>query len=115
MRTTTRPASGDEYIDYNSQDSFLLGAQTALEWWCQDTQTTRWPKLSRMAIDILSILPVSDKPKRVFSGCRRTIQWDRGQLEPETIKWRECLKQWKKSKILDVFIEDTDLEAMLDT
>jgi hypothetical protein len=43
------------------------------------------------------------------------IQWDWGQLEPETIEWQECLKQWKKSKILDVFIEDTDLEAMLDT
>ena len=68
-----------------------------------------------MAIDILSIPPMSDEPERVFSGGRRTIQWDRGQLEPETIEWRECLKQWKKSKILDVFIKDTDLEIMPDT
>lgn len=68
-----------------------------------------------MAIDILSIPLISDELERVFSGGRRTIQWDRGQLEPETIEWRECLKQWKKSKILDVFIEDTDLETILDT
>jgi hypothetical protein len=110
LRSVARPASGDEYTDYNSQDSFLLGSQGALEWWCQDAQTTRWPKLSRMAINILSIPPMSDEPERVFSGARRTISWDRGQIEPATIEMRECLKHWKKSGILDVFLEEKDLE-----
>ena len=50
-----------------------------------------------MAIDILSIPPMSDEPERVFSGARRTVSWDRGQIEPETIEMRECLKHWKKS------------------
>jgi hypothetical protein len=45
-----------------------------------------------MAIDILLILPISDKPERIFSGARRTVSWDKGQIEPETIKIRECLK-----------------------
>jgi hypothetical protein len=45
-----------------------------------------------MAIDILSIPPMSDKPERVFSGGRRTVSWDRAQIEAETIKIRECLK-----------------------
>ena len=45
-----------------------------------------------MAINILSILLISDKLERVFSGARRTVSWDRGQMEPETIKKRECLK-----------------------
>jgi hypothetical protein len=58
-----------------------------------------------MAIDILSIPPMSDEPERVFSGARRTVSWDRGQMEPETIEMRECLKHWKKSKILDAFFE----------
>jgi hypothetical protein len=58
-----------------------------------------------MAIDILSILLISDKLERVFLGARRTVTWDRGQIEAETIKLRECLKHWKKSGILEKFIE----------
>jgi len=60
-----------------------------------------------MAIDILSIPPMSDEPERVFSGARRTVSWDRGQMELETIERRECLKHWKKSGILSTFINET--------
>jgi hypothetical protein len=58
-----------------------------------------------MAIDILSIPPMSDEPERVFSGGRRTVSWDRAQLEVETIEMRECLKYWKRSGILNTFLE----------
>ena len=61
-----------------------------------------------MAIDILSIPSMSDEPERVFSGAHRTVNWDRGQLEPETIKIRECLKHWERSGILDTFFKETD-------
>jgi hypothetical protein len=59
-----------------------------------------------MAIDILLIPPMSDKPERVFSRARRTVSWDRGQMEPETMEQRECLKYWKKSGILNTFINE---------
>ena len=101
---TTRPASQDEYEDYNMQELYNPGKQGALAWWYQDTQRQRWPRLSLMAIDILSIPPMSDEPERVFSGARRTVSWDRGQMVPETIEMRECLKHWKKSGILDSFL-----------
>jgi hypothetical protein len=58
-----------------------------------------------MAIDILLIPPMSDEPERVFSGGRRTVAWDRVQMEAETIEMRECLKHWKRSGILDTFFE----------
>ena len=45
-----------------------------------------------MAINILSIPLMSDEPERVFSGARRMVSWDRGQMEPETIEVREYLK-----------------------
>jgi hAT family protein len=48
---------------------------------------------------------MSDEPERVFSGARRTISWERGQMEPETLEMTECLKHWKRSGILDVFLE----------
>ena len=59
-----------------------------------------------MAIDIISIPPMSDELERVFSRARRIVSWDRGQMEPETIEMRECLKHWKKSKILNTFINE---------
>jgi hypothetical protein len=62
-----------------------------------------------MAINILSIPLMSDEPKRVFFRARRTVIWDREQIEPETIKMRKCLKHWKKSKILDTFFKETVL------
>jgi hypothetical protein len=45
-----------------------------------------------MAIDILLILLMSDKPEKVFSGARRIVSWDKEQIKPETIKVQECLK-----------------------
>jgi hAT family C-terminal dimerisation region len=69
----TRPASQDEYEDYNMQEPYDPGKQGALAWWCQDTQRQRWPRLSLMAIDILSIPLMSNEPERVFSGARRTV------------------------------------------
>ena len=36
LRSVTRPASEDEYEDYNSQDPFSLGKRGALSWWCHD-------------------------------------------------------------------------------
>jgi hypothetical protein len=54
-----------------------------------------------MAFDILSIPATSDEAERVFSGARRTISWDRTKLEPETVEAVECLKQWKRSGILN--------------
>ena len=43
-----------------------------LDWWCRLEQRQRYPRLSRMAIDILSIPPESAEAERVFSGARRT-------------------------------------------
>ena len=85
-------------------ESYDPGTKGALAWWYQDTQRQRWPRLSLMAIDILSIPAMSDEPERVFSGARRTVSWDKGQMMPETMKWWECLKYWKRSGILDTFL-----------
>lgn len=81
-----RPAANDEYEDYCSGDPCDIGNMSALSWWLQDSKRKRWPRLSLMAIDILSIPAMSDEPERVFSGARRTIGWERSHLGPETIR-----------------------------
>ena len=88
----TRPASQDEFQDYISKEPYDIGKATALEWWCQEQQRRRWPRLSYMALDILSIPAMSDEPERVFSGARRTVSWDRAQMSAETLECVECLK-----------------------
>ena len=52
-----------------------------------------------MAIDILSIPAMSDELEQVFSGACRTVSWDRGQIEAETLEQVECLKHWKQTGI----------------
>ena len=97
LRSVARPTSEDEYKDYNSQDSHPLRKRGA--------QRQHLPRLALIAMDMLLISPMSDEPERVFSGARRTVTWDKGQIEAETIELRECLKHWKKSGILNKFFE----------
>jgi hypothetical protein len=62
-----------------------------------------------MAIDILSIPPMSDEAERVFSGVRRTISWDRARLGAWVVEQTELLGNWNKNdliKVLTVLYED---------
>jgi len=108
LKKHTQPSSQDEYQDYTHLEPYDIGETTALEWWSQDQQRKRWPRLSLMAFDILSIPAMSDEPERVFSGARRTISWDRTQLEPETVEAVECLKHWKRSGILNEILDKSN-------
>jgi hypothetical protein len=99
-----RPSSQDEYQDYINQAPQNISKMSALVWWGQETQRSRWPRLSLMALDILSIPAMSDEAERVFSGARHTISWERAQMEPSTIEMVECIKHWKKSGILNQIV-----------
>ena len=63
-----------------------------------------------MAIDILSIPPMSDEAERVFSGVRCTISWDRARLGAWIVEMVEILGHWSKHgliKRLLVLLEDS--------
>ena len=89
----TRPASQDEYEDYCSGEPYDPKV-SAIQWWAQEQQQKRWPRLSAFAFEVLSIPAMSDDPERVFSGGRRTISWERMRLGVETVEKTECLKSW---------------------
>ncbi|KAG4271697.1 hypothetical protein FPRO04_14660 [Fusarium proliferatum] len=67
---------------------------TPLQWWCASEQRRRYPRLSRMAIAILSISPESSEPERAFSGARRTCSWDRLRIKCANIERVECIGSW---------------------
>lgn len=88
----------DEYKSFITQSPNMIDC-SPLVWWLREEQQQRYPRLSKMAIDILSIPAMSAEPERVFSGARRTIAWDRCQLGGRTIERGECMKSWIKSGI----------------
>ncbi|KYK61934.1 HAT domain-containing protein [Drechmeria coniospora] len=88
----------DEYETYTSQSPIPIDC-SPLAWWLRDEQHERFPRLSNMAIDILSIPAMSADPERTFSGAQRTISWDRMLLGASTIEKGECLKSWIRNGI----------------
>ena len=53
-----------------------------------------YPNLTRMAITIFTIPPMSAGPERVFSGAKHTIAPERIRLESKMVEMTECLKSW---------------------
>jgi hypothetical protein len=92
---STRPQRPKSFI---TQTPNMIDC-SPLAWWLREEQQQRYPRLSKMAIDILSIPAMSAEPERVFSGARRTIAWDRCQLGGRTVERGECMKNWIKSGI----------------
>ena len=101
----TRPQSQDEFDNYISENPIPLDSSTTpLQWWNLPLQRTRFPRLSQLAIEVLSIPGMSDKPERVFSGSRRRIPWDRTKTSPQILEETECLKDWTDCGILEILL-----------
>ncbi|KAG7402662.1 putative AC transposase [Fusarium oxysporum f. sp. rapae] len=71
-----------------------------LVWWCQRDQVRTYPRLSRMAIDILSVLPGSADPESAFSGGRRTLSWDRERMSCVNLEKVECIGNWLREGLI---------------
>ena len=102
----------EDELDLYLSDRFIFRKEeerTVLEWWLDVEQRTRYPLLSRMAIDIYSVPAMSAEPERVFSGAKRTVSDSRGSLRSETIELLECLKSWFQ---LGIFTKE-DLHAIV--
>lgn len=104
-------ATEDEYSRYCNTEPLILEEEdvTALDYWLKPAQRSRLPLLSKMAIDIHFIPPMSAEPERVFSGSKHTISDQRNSLKSKTIELLECLKSWFR---LGVFTEQ-DLHAIV--
>jgi hypothetical protein len=111
-----------EVTDHNGEEDelerFLNGVPTPifgtpLQWWTREEQRAEYPRLHQMAIDILSIPPLSDKIEGVFSGARRAIPWERGSLNMETVQIQELLGNWNKNGLLheDEYVNELLMRA----
>lgn len=71
-----------------------------LKWWLESAQRRRFPNLSLMAIDILSIAPMSTETERLFSKAKLSVTDQRGSMNVETLNLLECLRSWDGSALI---------------
>ena len=88
---------------------FINGPKTeiegsALDWWAKEDQRKNYPRLSCLAIDILSVAPTSDRPERVFSENRRILRWDRHKLGDLPLNNMACIKNWRENGHLQKYV-----------
>lgn len=72
-----------------------------LGWWKESSQQHTYPRLARMAIDLLSAPVMSAEAERVFSKARQQITFDKSLLNGDTIAERECLRSWQIEELVD--------------
>ena len=70
-----------------------------IQWW-QSMRKQR-PRLSRMALDLLSIPAMSAKAERIFSHGGNIIRPNRASLKPNTVAAVICLKQWDSEGVIE--------------
>lgn len=88
----------DEYEVYCREPVIMVS--DPLKWWLESAQRRRFPNLSLMAIDILSIAPMSTETERLFSKAKLSVTDQRGSMNVETLNLLECLRSWDGSALI---------------
>ncbi|EKM78496.1 hypothetical protein AGABI1DRAFT_60708, partial [Agaricus bisporus var. burnettii JB137-S8] len=99
----------DELEHYLSTEEFEEFTDP-IGWWKGKTLT--FPRLSRMAIDYLTIPATAVKVGRIFSEGRSLLSHTRNRLTPESTRASMCLGEWsmsgfiKEPEMLRILLED---------
>lgn len=87
-----RDVQRDEYEDYLTIQPDEC--DRPLSYW--SLQREKWPSLSRMALDLLSIPLMSAECERVFSACGYLLTGRRNAMKEDIIEALACLRAWLK-------------------
>lgn len=71
-----------------------------IAWW-REVGAVRWPRLSYMAVDFLTIASSSAETERDFSSCGRMITPLRSRLRRHVVAMAQCLRSWSKAGIYE--------------
>jgi len=104
LREATKADKVNKFKAYIRKKAILLpkSRTKAIDWWCLPAQRIRFLRLSQLAIEVLSIPGMSNKPERVFSGTQRQVLWDHTKTSIKILKAVECLKDWIAKEILSI-------------
>jgi hAT family C-terminal dimerisation region len=89
----------DEYEqwqrDIDDSDAFVTDPY---EYW--HTRRLKYPKLSRMALDLLTVPPMSAECERLFSTTGRMVTKSRNRLDASTIGLCQTLRSWLRAGLI---------------
>jgi hypothetical protein len=87
----------DQYLSEPPVDNMAYKADP-IGWW-RDVGAIRFPRLSYMAVDFLTIASSSAETERDFSSCGRMITPLRSRLRRHIVGMSQCLRSWSKAGI----------------
>ena len=91
---------GDEYQAWQTDREASDGkVRDPIGYWI--TKQSRYLRLSRMALDFLTIQPMSAECERLFSAAGRLVTPLRSRLEVDIIGMCLVLRSWLQAKIID--------------
>jgi len=109
QRPSPDSSSSDEYERYIKQptiEAIMDDELNPITWW--ESKRSQMPRLSKMALDLLSIPAMSAKAERIFSHCGNIVRPNRARLHGDTLAAVVCLKQWESEGLVDWNGSNTD-------
>jgi hAT family C-terminal dimerisation region len=71
-----------------------------LNWWLEPSQQERFPRLSKMGLDLLSAPAMSADNERLFSIAKLTVTDLRTRLGSKSMEALLCLKSWRRPQVV---------------
>ena len=97
---TTSILNEDEYERWQQDKASTDSAcHDPIRYWHARRQ--EYPRLSRMALDILTIQPMSAERERLFSTAGRIVTPLRSRLDANTIGMAQTLRSWLRAGLID--------------
>lgn len=87
----------DQYLSEPPVDNIAYKADP-IAWW-RHVGAVRFPRLSYMAVDFLTIASSSAETERDFSSCGRMVTPLRCRLRRHVVGMAQCLRSWSKAGI----------------
>jgi len=97
--------TGDEYEAWLKGEDDHFHVDDPFEYWHE--RRLKYPRLSEMALDFLTIQPMSAECERLFSSAGQMMTPQRTALDAVILSICQCLRSWFRAGVLD------DLDPLL--
>lgn len=112
----TLQVSGDEYDAWLADKADKTHPQDVFQYWYE--RRYKYPRLSRMALDFLTIPAMSSECERLFSSAGRMMTQQRTSLAAAMVSMCQALRSWYRSGIardMDTLLVSIQEEGLLKT